>query len=116
MWSFPACPGSGMGRVRLDVIRFPVLPYPAASQACVWGTRDACEAPSQKAGQQPSRANRLRRQNERAALHFRVNAKIPYPLLHSSLSSETTSLGLVGDAGVRYAPAQGFPLWWKLSA
>ena len=28
MWSFPACPGSGMGRVRLDVIRFPVLPDP----------------------------------------------------------------------------------------
>ncbi len=37
MWSFPACPGSGMERVRLDAIRFFILPYPAASQACVWG-------------------------------------------------------------------------------
>ena len=33
-WSFPACPGSGMERVRLDVVRFPVLPFPPASQAC----------------------------------------------------------------------------------
>ncbi len=38
-WSFPACPGSGMERVRLDAVRFFILPYPAASQACVWGTR-----------------------------------------------------------------------------
>lgn len=40
MWSFPACPGSGMERVRLDVIHFPVLPSPSAGQACARGTRD----------------------------------------------------------------------------
>ena len=39
MWSFPACPGSGMERVRLDAIRFVIRPYPAASQACVRGMR-----------------------------------------------------------------------------
>ena len=78
MWSFPACPGSGMGRVRLDVIRFPVLPFPDASQACVRGARGAYDALSQKVGQQFQRANRLRRQNERATLHIRVNAKMQW--------------------------------------
>ena len=31
MWSFPACPGSGMKRVRFDVIRFFILPYRGAT-------------------------------------------------------------------------------------
>ena len=54
-----------MERVRLDAIRFFILPYPAASQACVWGMRGAIRT-AQKVGRRFRRANRLRRQNERA--------------------------------------------------
>ena len=57
----------------------------------------AYHPPPKKAGRRFRRANRLRRQNERATLHFRINAKTPYPLLHSSLPSRKSSLRL-GDA------------------
>ncbi len=66
-----------MERVRLDDIRFFILPFPAAGQACVRGTRGAYDLPSQKVGQRFRRANRLRSRQMLAIVRHRDECR-PY--------------------------------------
>ncbi len=116
-------------RARRLHLRFPVLPFPAVSQACVWGIRGRCDTRRAKAfpggeafklgahraprlRRDPTKWSRRIRKNGEAdsvqtdSLHSasRASRKAPHPLLRFSSQNRNDVSVLKGRAAKRTSP------------
>ena len=73
-------PGKRNGASPFGRYPLPRSSLPSRKSSLRLGGRGIVTHRSQTYNPASQRANRLRRQNERATLHFRINAKIPCPL------------------------------------